>query len=101
MREWIAILKKKSAFENTLSTQIKQSGKMSTPRLSLKVSFSKTISKKEYNEATQTGRSVTQSEVPRRQLASRTGHFDNIEVADPDKANFNISIIGLDEDWHE
>ena len=84
VREWIAILKEKSAFEKTFSTQTKQSGKMSAPRLSLKVSFSINISKKGYNEAIPTGRSVRQLEVPKRQLAARTDHFDDIGVGYPD-----------------
>ena len=85
----ILILKEKSAFEKTFSTQTKQSGKMSTPRLSLKVFFSKKISEKGYNEAMPTERSVRQLEVPKRQLAARTHHFDDIEVGDPDTENFN------------
>ena len=48
-----------------------------------------------------TGRSVRQLEVPKRQLAARTDHFDDIEVGDPDAENFEFSIIGLDEDWRE
>ena len=45
-----------------------------------------------------TRRSVRQLEEPKRQLAARTDHFDDIEVGDPDTENFKISIIGLDED---
>ena len=49
---------------------------MSTPGPSLKVSFFNMISEKKYSKATPTGRSITQSEVPKRELAVNTEHFN-------------------------